>query len=99
LRVRRCPVQRILLGLDPAACPGVRPTGETLRNEAGHSGGRRRGQQTIGARGPQLVRRSEVTVELPQVAAHPGQRRHLMNDHVRCGTTDCRADGDGIQAV
>ena len=34
-----------------------------------------------------------------QVEAHPGERRHLMDDDVRFGPTDCLADGDGIEAV
>ncbi len=53
----------------------------------------------VGPGRPQLVGDGEVTVEAAQVAAHPRQRRHLMDDNLRLGSGDRLADGRGVQAI
>jgi hypothetical protein len=92
--LRRLRVERVGLGLDRAAGARGRPAGEGLGDQPRAGGG---GDQVLGAFGAQPVGGSERLVDVLHV--DPGQRGHLVDDHVGSRGLDGRLDGSGVEAV
>jgi hypothetical protein len=95
-------VQRVLLGLHPAALADPVPAGVALRHEMGDADDRGRGQQVVCPLGTQPVGEGEPAVRVLDVrlacVCHR-DRGHLVHDHVRLGGRHRHADRRGVQPV
>ena len=91
-------IQGILLGLDRAAVAAVVPARIALGDEPPRAGGLRRGEEVLGAGGPQLVGRREPAIEVLEVG-RPREGTHLVNDRLRLRSGDGLADTGGIEPV
>ena len=90
-------VERVVLGLDRTAGPGVRPARVALGDEPLHPDGAPSGQQVIGALGPQPVGHREAAIEVAHVERL--DRCQLVDDHIGLRLGDGARDLVGIECV
>jgi hypothetical protein len=97
-RRRRVGIEGIGLGLHRPARAGVPPTRIALRHEAPCPHGAAGGQEMVRRLGTQSVGHREEAVGVPHIH-RPGQRRELMDDHLRLGLAHHPSHGIGIESV
>ncbi len=95
---RRVLVDRVGLGLDQPALARVQVGREALGHEPAHAGVGGRGQQRVGALGPQPVGDGEGLVQVA-AEADAGQRGGLVHDRLRPGGEHGRAHGGRVEQV
>ena len=91
-------VERVGLGLDRAAAADGGPAGERLRHDPAGARRERRGEQVLGALGPQPVRGRERAVEVAR-ELEVAERGELVDDDVRPRLGDGREHRVAVERV
>ena len=94
----RVGVERVVLGLHGAAGLRVRPAGEALGDEPADARRLGRGEQVVGALGPQAVGLGELLGELAEVA-DVREGRGLVDDHLGLRRRDRGFHGLAVEDV